>query len=359
MSAFLSMMTLHIQLMLCTQYKNGDVSSPFTFYLDDHILSHSGLVQLVMQLGDGNLVMQKYVYASFSWSYGGWATGTDPNGDHVELQEDGGLVVFDATGGVLWQSNSIAGTAPFRLIVTDDVETYILDSLDKIVWSTNPSFASFEAVWTESFNSKSWMGWDLVGDIIFPSASIYCPNHPDECLKTTASDIMGWARITTDISMYNSVQLQVDIAGHDLETGSDFDDACQIWWSFDAPSYESDWQWYTLYPTGVYKDVIIDFPLPSSYTSIAIDLTVLGNSNSAQCLYDNAILRGILTRHTFWIHWIRSFGPPIHHSRVLKQFGLSHSTPTQSPTKTQSPTPFTADPTQPTHTPTSLPSTKP
>eukprot|EP01084_Bolivina_argentea_P127446 225388_1 len=129
LSAFLlTTMTLHIELILCTQYRNGDVSSPFIFYLDDYILSHGGLARLMLQGGDGNLVMRQY--ASSSWSYGGWATGTDPNGDHVELQDDGALLVFDATGGVLWQSNSIAGTAPFRLIVTDDVETYILDSLD-------------------------------------------------------------------------------------------------------------------------------------------------------------------------------------------------------------------------------------
>eukprot|EP01084_Bolivina_argentea_P127445 225387_1 len=128
MSAFLSMMTLHIQLMLCTQYKNGDVSSPFTLYLDDHILSHGGLAKLVMQSDDGNLAMHKS--SPGGWSVEGWESGTDPNGDHVELQDDGALLVFDATGGVLWQSNSIAGTAPFRLIVTDDVETYILDSLD-------------------------------------------------------------------------------------------------------------------------------------------------------------------------------------------------------------------------------------
>eukprot|EP01083_Nonionella_stella_P169497 574848_1 len=273
MSAFILLITLHIQVILCTEYKNGDVSSPFTFYLDDHILSHDGLVQLSMQ-NNGNLAM----------SDGVWATDTDPNGDHVKLQEDGTLVVFDATGGILWQSNSITGTAPFRLIVTDDVETYILDSLDKIVWSTNPSFASFEAVWTEPFNSND-MGWSG-GDLTFSSTSPHCPNYPDVCLKLPWANLMGdsrsWADIyDTDISMYNAIQLQVDITGYGLQGNGE---ACEIWWSFGAPS----WNMYkTRYPSGVFKDIIIDIPLPNSYTTIAISLTIKGNSQSDQCYFDN------------------------------------------------------------------------
>eukprot|EP01083_Nonionella_stella_P129874 394088_1 len=281
MSAFILLITLHIQVILCTEYKNGDVSSPFTFYLDDHILSHDGLVQLSMQ-NNGNLAM----------SDGVWATDTDPNGDHVKLQEDGTLVVFDATGGILWQSNSITGTAPFRLIITDDVETYILDSLDEVVWSTNPSFASFEAIWTEPFNSNG-MGWSG-GDLIFSSTSPHCPNYPDVCLKLPWQNLLGdsrsWAELyNTDISTCTALQLQLDITGR----GSD---ACEIWWSFDAPSY-NDWTMYQkVYRSGVFKDIIIDIPLPNSYTLIAIDLSIKGNSRSDECYFDNVILRGIFPK---------------------------------------------------------------
>eukprot|EP01083_Nonionella_stella_P169498 574850_1 len=283
MSAFILLITLHIQVILCTEYKNGDVSSPFTFYLDDHILSHDGLARLIMQT-DGNLAMHSST--SGSWSYGGWSAGTGSNGDHVELQEDGTLVVFNATGGVLWRSNSITGTAPFRLIVTDDVETYILDSSDKIVWSTNPLFASFEAVWTEAFNSndRGWTG----GNLIFSSTSEHCPNYPDVCLKLPWDNLMddkrSWAEIyDTDTSMYSALQLQVDITGYDLKGNN----ACEIWWSFDAPSWD-DWDLYkTEYPSGVFRDIIIDIPLPNSYTTIAISLTIKGNSQSDQCYFDN------------------------------------------------------------------------
>eukprot|EP01083_Nonionella_stella_P018453 51421_1 len=148
---FILVVTLPLEPILCTEYINGDVSSPFTFYPLDCILSHGSLVRFKMQSA-GNVKMQ--TYSSGSWSSADWSTNTNPDGDHVDLQDDGKLVVFDAKGGILWQSNSITGTSPFRLIVTDDVETYILDSLNKIVWSTNPSFAALQTIWTESFDSN-------------------------------------------------------------------------------------------------------------------------------------------------------------------------------------------------------------
>eukprot|EP01083_Nonionella_stella_P187767 690727_1 len=146
-------LTLPFQLILSTEYRNGDVSSPFTLHFQDYILSHNDLVRWRFQL-DGNFVLHtRFSTSSNDWS-SQWATSTEPHGDHATLQDDGLLVVFNATGGVLWQSNSITGTSPFRLVVTDDVEIYILDSVNTIVWSTNPSFASLQTIWTETFDSN-------------------------------------------------------------------------------------------------------------------------------------------------------------------------------------------------------------
>eukprot|EP01083_Nonionella_stella_P081065 223124_1 len=279
MSAFILLITLHIQVILCTEYKNGDVSSPFTFYLDDHILSHDGLVQLSMQ-NNGNLAM----------SDGVWATDTDPNGDHVKLQEDGTLVVFDATGGILWQSNSITGTSPFRLVVTDDVEIYILDSVNTIVWSTNPSFASLQTIWTETFDSNDKASY-YMGMVTFASSSTHCPNYPDYCVKVQWNDPDdGWVGISTDdISMYSTILFQVDITGFDLESAQY--DACKIYYLMNG----IDWTEYdTVYPTGVYKDVIINIPLTNSYKDMHIDLQISADEQNDKCFFDNAILRGIL-----------------------------------------------------------------
>eukprot|EP01083_Nonionella_stella_P197540 726189_1 len=344
-------LTLPFQLILSTEYRNGDVSSPFTLHFQDYILSHNDLVRWRFQL-DGNFVLHtRFSTSSNDWS-SQWATSTEPHGDHATLQDDGLLVVFNATGGVLWQSNSIAGTAPFRLIVTDDVETYILDSLDKIVWSTNPSFASFEAVWTEPFNSND-MGWSG-GDLTFSSTSPHCPNYPDVCLKLPWANLMGdsrsWADIyDTDISMYKSIQLQVDITGYGLKGNN----ACEIWWSFDVPSW-NDWELYaTVYPSGVFKDIIIDISLPSSYTSIGISLSIIGNSNADQCYFDNAILRGIRT-HPIPV--------PTKDPSEPSQAPTTHPTtpqPTQTPTASPTRNPSNVPTSSPSNNPTTNPITRP
>eukprot|EP01083_Nonionella_stella_P129879 394100_1 len=313
------------------EYRNGEVSSPFTFDFGDSILSHGGSVRLVMQ-GDGNLLMQTYSSGS-AWNYADWKTTTKSYGHHVNLQDDGQLVVFDDTGGIRWQSNSIIGTSPFRLIVTDDIAAYILDSLNKIVWSTNPSFARFETIWSESFDTND-QGWYQEGDVIFPSTSYLCPNYPDACAEVPWKNTGDccWTGKQTAISSYSAIQLQVDIRGYNLESVDG--DACEIWWAIDGEEAEK-WTIYdTLYTNDVYKDVIVDFPLPDSYATMYIDLQVYGDATSDQCFFDNAILRGILTESP------------------------TELSPTSAPTK--QPSESTQGPTnQPTHKPTALPSNIP
>eukprot|EP01084_Bolivina_argentea_P166320 288773_1 len=117
--------------------------------------------------------------------------------------------------------------------------------------------------------------------------------------------------------MYKSIQLQVDITGYGLQGNGE---ACEIWWSFDAPLW-NDWALYkTLYPSGVFNDIIIDISLPSSYTSFGISLSIKGNSNADQCYFDNAILRGILTKS------------PTQATRTLSPTQTTHA-PTKQPSE--------------------------
>eukprot|EP01083_Nonionella_stella_P216326 777759_1 len=287
-------LSLQLQLLFSTEYRNGDISSPFTLDAQDYILSHNGLVRLQLQ-SDGNLMIHVRANTSSNYWYhdpsiSTWATSTNPDGDHVHLPNDGKLVVFNATEGVLWQSNSITGTSPYRLIVTDDAELYTLDSVNKIVWSTNPSFVRLQTIWTEPFNSNDTV-WYTVGPVAFTSPSIHCPNYPDLCVEVkwhSTPDNCCWVGKWTNISMYSALQLQVDISGYDLESYQD--NGCLIYWQFSG----FDWILYgTQYHDGVSKDVIIDIPLNDSYTCIAIDLQILGDGDDI-CYFDNAILRGIL-----------------------------------------------------------------
>eukprot|EP01083_Nonionella_stella_P169499 574852_1 len=373
MSAFFLRAALHIQLILSTEYANRQVSS-FTLYPQDYIESYGGLARLILQI-DGNLVMHKYSFTTDKWSFGDWGTST--NGDHVKLQDDGKLVVFDTAGGTIWQSNSTAGTSPFRLIVTDDVETYILDSLDKIVWSTNPSFASYEVIWTEPFNSND-MQWVLKGNNIeFPSTSSNCPNS-DKCLEVASQNknsLESWVVKYTEISMYNAIQLQVDITGdHD---GFDYYyDTCEILYDTSGGWEFPYGEMALIYGNGVYKDVIIDFPLPDSYTSIGIKLYIYGDFASDKCYFDKAILRGIRkttnspTENT--LSPTQPTNPPTKQPTELTQAPTPHPTPltsvpttpplTSSPTKNPSemPTEDTTNPTtHPSVSPTHNPSTAP
>eukprot|EP01083_Nonionella_stella_P004740 13783_1 len=121
-------------------YFNGDITSDSTstFYQSDSIISYNSLTRLKFG-SSGILKIQIRSSPSSTWTTTDFETNT--SADHVTLQGDGELVIFNSLNEVQWTSNSIAGTAPFRLIVSKDSAAYILDSSDMVVWSTNPSFS--------------------------------------------------------------------------------------------------------------------------------------------------------------------------------------------------------------------------
>eukprot|EP01083_Nonionella_stella_P309585 1097051_1 len=115
-----------------TVYSNGDITSDstHTLYQSDSIQSYNALTRLRV-LSTGELQIQtRSSTSSSTWNLAGFDTETP--GDHVTLQNDGELVVFNTLNEVQWTSNSIAGTAPFRLIVSKDADAYILDSYYKV-----------------------------------------------------------------------------------------------------------------------------------------------------------------------------------------------------------------------------------
>eukprot|EP01083_Nonionella_stella_P280971 956036_1 len=151
-----------------------------------------------------------------------------------------------------------------------------------------------------------------------------CPNYPDACVQIMQCCYTG---TETVISSYNAIQLQVDIVGFRFEI--DDEDACEIWWDIDNSGVQN--LYHIRYPNGVFKDVIIDIPLPNSYTSININLQIHADMSNDMCFFDNAILRGI---------------------SITKQPSQSTTAPTSDPT--------TSYPSYlPTLSPTKNPSTKP
>eukprot|EP01083_Nonionella_stella_P119624 357765_1 len=271
-----------------TVYSNGDITtdSTSTLYQGDSIESYNSLTQLKFG-SNGALKIQTRSSSTSTWTNADFNTATSAN--HVTLQGDGELVVFNASNQVQWTSNSIVGTAPFRLIVSKDAAAYILDSSDMVVWSTNPSFSELETIWHSTFDSDdgSWV-LDTIGAIGLPSGGARCPHYPDACLRLTVDDGYNTnARRTTVISAYKYIQFQVDIQGRSLGT----DEFCEIWWYIDDGDWAHD---DTVYITELYRDVIIDIPLPTSYTSLRIQLEIESDSfDNDRCYFDDAILRGI------------------------------------------------------------------
>eukprot|EP01083_Nonionella_stella_P222021 792629_1 len=271
-----------------TVYSNGDITtdSTSTLYQGDSIESYNSLTQLKFG-SNGALKIQTRSSSTSTWTNADFNTATSAN--HVTLQGDGELVVFNASNQVQWTSNSIVGTAPFRLIVSKDAAAYILDSSDMVVWSTNPSYSELETIWHSTFDSDdgSWV-LDTIGAIGLPSGGARCPHYPDACLRLTVDDGYNTnARRTTVISAYKYIQFQVDIQGRSLGT----DEFCEIWWYIDDGDWAHD---DTVYITELYRDVIIDISLPTSHTSLTISLEIdSGSSSNDMCYFDDAILRGI------------------------------------------------------------------
>eukprot|EP01083_Nonionella_stella_P222022 792631_1 len=274
-----------------TVYSNGDITtdSTSTLYQGDSIESYNSLTQLKFG-SNGALKIQTRSSSTSTWTNADFNTATSAN--HVTLQGDGELVVFNASNQVQWTSNSIVGTAPFRLIVSKDAAAYILDSSDMVVWSTNPSYSELETIWHSTFDydDGSWaLDPDVSADAIaLPSVSSVCPHTPDHCLRVTVDNAFHThAERTTVISAYKYIQFQVDISGRSLESN----EFCEIWWSFDDGDWFTD---DTEYITALYRDVIIDISLPTSHTSLTISLEIdSGSSSNDMCYFDDAILRGI------------------------------------------------------------------
>eukprot|EP01083_Nonionella_stella_P033401 91456_1 len=320
--------TLHVQHSTsATDYSNGDITSDdtSTLYQGDSIVSYDSLVKLKLA-PTGTLVIKTRTSSTTGvWNNAGFDTYTS-SAQWMTLESDGELVLYNSQNGIEWTSNSMAGTAPFRLIVSDDVAVYILDSLNTVVWSSNPSFAELNTIWHSTFDSDDGL-WALDGSgAKLPSSSSYCPYSVlgDKCLKLEV--VNGYntnAQRTTAISTYQYLQFQVDISGRYLGT----DDYCQIWWQFEV----GDWFLYDgLYTNSVYRDVILDIPLSSSHTSLTMALEIQ-SSGSDICYFSNAILRG----------------------RLVTQ------DPTNLPSSSPTIPPTTIPTKQPTKNPTSYPTNKP
>lgn len=81
-----------------------------------------------------------YLYLQFKYLIL-WEFDTFRNGDHLVMQEDGDLVLYDAYNRSLFSSNT-KGKGDY-LILQDDANLVIYDSNGTIQWQTNTLFSKF------------------------------------------------------------------------------------------------------------------------------------------------------------------------------------------------------------------------
>eukprot|EP01084_Bolivina_argentea_P078928 143240_1 len=268
------------------------VLSPFTMYIQDSVYSKYGYCRFNVQ-SDGNLALHSRPdNTSGDWSFAGWSAHTGSSGNSVTLQNNGDLVVFDSNSIVLFNSSSKHGIKPFRLVASDDIFGYIIDSLDNIIWITDEKFL-WTQIWHDSMDSNSsWIGFNSFS---FRHNSNNCPIITDtECAVVRAYNGDSGIEKMTNISQFKNYEfhLELDINGINLENN----DYCQVWYQYDNNGwiqYNNNWE------LGIYTNQMIDIPTSVSLnlpTILWIQLRVKGdsNSNSDKCYFDNVILRGEL-----------------------------------------------------------------
>eukprot|EP01083_Nonionella_stella_P287303 977893_1 len=324
-------------------------SGEFTLATGTDIMSYNTLVRLKMH-SSGKLILGSRSSTEENTYVEHWSTDTNmKEGSYAELHSNGQLVL-KRQNKTMWSSHSPAGTAPFRLVVSDDVAAYILDSSNNIVWSTNPLYSGLTTFFTESFDDNNAQLWNVDnGNISLPSFSAHCPNYPDACAQVRYEDTGDCqVRVNQAISMFDVVLLQVDIAGFSLD--NNHKDACQIEWrisTHDLGGYDSGGIYNTLYPEGVYKDVIIEIPLQDPHLYIRVDFELDGSASSNQCFFDNVIFRGVSTLNPTPVptrdptHPTTAPTHPTHttHKPTYKSTSTTSREPTRKPTARPSPNP--------------------
>eukprot|EP01084_Bolivina_argentea_P274133 467181_1 len=153
-------------------------------------------------------------------------------------------------------------------------------------------------IWFDNMNTNN-NGWIMNGDVSFPYSSLSCGNYRNVNIEGTCARtrVDAYIQQSTNITSYNSIQLQVDVSNYDLDSG----DYCYIWYQYD----NEGWQvWDTYYGAGstdyFFDNQILDASPSVSGNPIIFDirLGVSGSGDNDYCYYDNVYLKGITKTDT-------------------------------------------------------------
>ena len=111
------------------QVSGDTVSSGGSLGAGDRLFAENKAAQLDVQ-GDGNMV----VYEASGKVR--WASNTHDTGAHLQMQGDGNLVLYSGGGGVLWASNTNHGA---KLVMQSDCNLVLYNRDKSVGWASNTS----------------------------------------------------------------------------------------------------------------------------------------------------------------------------------------------------------------------------
>eukprot|EP01084_Bolivina_argentea_P046763 86115_1 len=224
---------------------------------------------------------------------------------------------------------------------------FLITIIQTYIYASNGQYVT---IWEDNMdtNNNLWTGYNQFD---FGKSSSKC--QLNTCARVSATNGNSWIQRTTNISLYHSIELQIDITGYELETG----DTCQIFYNYDNN------QWIKLGDWGnnKYKNEIINFPQSYTANILWIRLQINGDSTKGEdrCYWDNIILKGI--PFTLNPSNVPTNNPSVFPTQNPTQTPSNHPsfTTTQNPTQTPSHTPTNNPSVIPTQTPSNNPSVTP
>ena len=138
-------------------------------------------------------------------------------------------------------------------------------------------------------------GWVGYNDFEFGLASSECA--ADECavIRHAQNSYSAMYRSTYFSSAFSSLQLQAQLNGVGLETGSG--DACQVYYCYENGGSVDTCEWYQVgddYGNGQ-QSISIDLPATVAGDPLWVSFDLAGSGNPAEdaCYIDNVVMRGM------------------------------------------------------------------
>jgi hypothetical protein len=173
-------------------YNIGELAAGQSLQAGQAIQSPNGQYTLKMQT-DGNLC--EYGPGGALWCSGTYGTGSS---DHVTMQTDGNLVIYNSAGTALWHSGTYGNTG--AVLVLGDDSSMVIDLPGGPVWTRSSSL-------TDQLPNTLWAGQAIRS----PNGQYILTMGTDgNLVESTPNGMVLWASGTVGTGSSNHVTMQTD-----------------------------------------------------------------------------------------------------------------------------------------------------